>query len=328
MRRILITDEIRNVAIRYSNELQKKVGGYKIPKDSLTNFYNHLAGLKSSKIKKLAEYVKNVKDNLDAIILLEPSNFDSWYSKLNQWGDEDQYKKSMKVIIDYKGHEKEFYKHILDAMRYDRVQEYIMPKYIEELGIKTCVYCNSQYAITTDDISGRRYAHYELDHFKPKSQYPFLCVSFFNLQPSCSNCNKHKSNEESLFRLYTEKVTEQEAFTLRLNPASVICYESSFNHNDLDIVLDSSDKVLLENHEKRFHISKVYPRFKKEAAEILWHKKAYNPAYMAQVAEGFVDVFPTGVPDIETLYWGHDMEPDAVHKRPLNKLAQDLRNTL
>lgn len=234
----------------------------------------------------------------------------------------------MTTKIRYKKSRKEFYKHIVDAMRYDRVQSHIMPKYVEEIGIRACVYCNTQYAVSTDTIKGRRYSHYELDHFKPKSQYPFLCVSFFNLQPSCANCNKHKSAEGALFGLYTEDPNGLDAFEFSLDPKSVIDYENNFKAEDLEILIDARDKMLLSNHEDRFYISRLYTRFKKEAAEILWLKRAYNPAFMSQVADGFSSVFPKHAPDVDTLYWGHDMQPEDVHKRPLNKLAQDLKANL
>lgn len=325
MRRVYISDFIKQVALQYSSELLSQKGKYQPPSIRLQRLYDRLA---NSKYKNLAKYVDKVKTNLTAIVILQPKDFDVWCVKLNMWKNDKAYKKAMSSKISYNGKKQEFYKHMLDAMRYDRVQSHIMPKYIEAIGVKTCVYCNSQYAVSTEKIGNRRYAHYELDHFKPKSQYPFLCVSFFNLQPSCSNCNKHKSSENSLFGLYTEDSTQQNVFTFRLSPSSIIKYQSGFNSDDLEIQLDSSDVALLKNHEDRFHISKVYPRFKKEASEILWRKKAYNPAFISQMLKGYSSVFPNGKPDIDSLYWGHDMNPDEVHQRPLNKLAQDLNDTL
>lgn len=58
-----------------------------------------------------------------------------------------------------------------------------------KLGIKACVYCNASYTVATDDDR----ATFQIDHSYPKSKYPFLCTSFFNLQPSCMHCNQIKS---------------------------------------------------------------------------------------------------------------------------------------
>lgn len=324
MRRILITPGLKAKAGCYAKELLTSKGRYNAPEQNLIDFKAHIP----AKYPKHAEYVQDLIDNLDTLVKLLPSEFDVWHSNLNKWKNAQSYKKAMTIKIRYKKSRKEFYKHIVDAMRYDRVQSHIMPKYVEEIGIRACVYCNAQYAVSTDTIKGRRFAHYELDHFKPKSQYPFLCVTFFNLQPSCANCNKHKSAEDALFGLYTEALNELNAFEFTLEPKSVIDYENNFKEEGLEIVLGASDKVLLKNHEERFYISKLYTRFKKEAAEILWLKRAYNPAFMSQVAIGFSSVFPKHAPDVDTLYWGHDMQPEDVHKRPLNKLAQDLKANL
>lgn len=324
MRRILITPGLKAKADHYAKELLTSQGRYNAPKQNLTDFKANIP----AKYPKHVEYVQELIDNLDKLVILLPSEFDTWHTNLNKWKNARSYKKALTIKIRYKKSRKEFYKHIVDAMRYDRVQSHIMPKYVDEIGIRTCVYCNAQYAVSTDTIKGRRFAHYELDHFKPKSQYPFLCVSFFNLQPSCANCNKHKSAEDALFGLYTENPNGLNVFEFTLDPKSVIDYENNFNADNLEIVLGASDKVLLKNHEERFYISKLYSRFTKEASEILWLKRAYNSAFMNQVAVGFSSVFPKHAPDVDTLYWGHDMIPDEVHKRPLNKLAQDLKRTL
>lgn len=324
MRRIVITETIKKYAEEYVQELLTARGNYKSPEVGMTNLIKCIP----KKYRKLADYTKIVKQNLRNIILMFPSQFDRMYVDLNQWNSEETYRKALSVKITYKGNKKEFYKHLIDVMRYDRVQSHIMTKYIERLGIRTCVYYNAQYAVSTEKIKSRRYAHYELDHFKPKSKYPFLCVSFYNLQPSCANCNKHKNKEDSLFGLYTENAADVEAFSFRLNPFSVIKFEHDFKSEELEIEFNATSEKLRKNHEERFLISKLYCQFKNEAAEILWLKKAYSPAFMQQVVAGFRRVFPNGPPDVETLYWGHDMRPEDVHKRPLNKLTQDLKRSL
>lgn len=325
MRRIVITEAIKKLSEAYARELLTAKGRYMTPEQGLNDLINHIP----KKYPKLIAYTEMIKNNLEDIVLLLPSQFDSWYTKLDQWKNDTRYREALSKMIRYNKKRKEFYKHLVDVMRYDRVQSHIMPFYIEHLDIRTCVYCNAQYAISTEKIASRKYAHYELDHFKPKSRYPFLCVSFFNLQPSCANCNKHKSNKDSLFGLYTDSPADVEVFSFNLKPTSVIDYVHNFDCEKLEIEFKAlSNDALRKNHEERFYISKLYPRFKKEASEILWLKKAYSPAFMKQISECFEAVFPNGIPDVETLFWGHDMRPEDVHKRPLNKLVQDLKKSL
>jgi hypothetical protein len=65
-----------------------------------------------------------------------------------------------------------------------------------QLGFKsaTCPYCNNEKLdivnLERDSKKAKRLkAYYDLDHFYSKSQNPFFALSFFNLIPSCHNCN-------------------------------------------------------------------------------------------------------------------------------------------
>lgn len=52
----------------------------------------------------------------------------------------------------------------------------------------TCPYCNiEQITIIPNNQNGKMLL--SLDHFYPKSRYPYLAISFYNLIPSCHNCN-------------------------------------------------------------------------------------------------------------------------------------------
>ena len=69
------------------------------------------------------------------------------------------------------------------------------------LEISICPYCNRQYITTAskvlDDGSEKWVARPQLDHFYPKSKYPFLSCSFFNLIPSCPACNMGKNDKDT-----------------------------------------------------------------------------------------------------------------------------------
>ena len=74
--------------------------------------------------------------------------------------------------------------------------------YFEALGVGVCPYCNRQFITTVS--SGRRRTRPQLDHFKNKSDYPFLSLSINNLVPSCGVCNllKHDKDSEMLYPYY------------------------------------------------------------------------------------------------------------------------------
>ncbi|WP_445710877.1 HNH endonuclease [Flavobacterium sp.] len=67
-------------------------------------------------------------------------------------------------------------------------------KHSEELNIKTCYYCNIDFVNVFEKNTKN---HFTLDHILPKSKYPYLSISLFNLIPSCYSCNsKFKRNKE------------------------------------------------------------------------------------------------------------------------------------
>jgi len=59
----------------------------------------------------------------------------------------------------------------------------------EKLNINSCTYCNRIYTSTIINKKGNKIIRPTLDHWFPKSDFPLLALSFYNLIPSCSNCN-------------------------------------------------------------------------------------------------------------------------------------------
>lgn len=62
------------------------------------------------------------------------------------------------------------------------------------LNFDYCPYCGNEEVSYTEfihPVNGKTLLKPELDHFLPKSIYPFFAVSIFNLIPSCNTCN-HK----------------------------------------------------------------------------------------------------------------------------------------
>lgn len=85
--------------------------------------------------------------------------------------------------------------------------------------VRYCPYCNADmvYAIKCDD-NGKSYKS-AFDHFYPRSRYPFLGLSLYNLIPACDRCNskfKLDKYEEVLgtFHPYLNDVDSETRFVL------------------------------------------------------------------------------------------------------------------
>ena len=180
MRRILIST-IEGYAKEYANCITaaKKnglVNWTKMPIDRLRELYYTL---KWRGRYWHADYVLAIMQHLKEIVLLVPDDFNQFHEKYFWWADDE-----LETEIRFHSGTAKFWELIVWALNYDGVREDVMPHYVKKMHLTACSYCNAQYAITTgEDEAGKRWAMYQLDHFKPKSKYPYLCVSFFNLQP-------------------------------------------------------------------------------------------------------------------------------------------------
>lgn len=86
-----------------------------------------------------------------------------------------------------------------DIFNYERYRkDNVCYKMLNALGFNysiPCPYCNidkitiiTKNRLTDKDEFER--ALFDIDHFQPRSRFPFLSVSFFNLIPSCVQCNR------------------------------------------------------------------------------------------------------------------------------------------
>lgn len=65
-----------------------------------------------------------------------------------------------------------------------------------QLQVPVCPFCNRIYTTTLY----RENVRPAFDHFFPRSEYPYLAVSLFNLIPICDICNKAKSDHAEIYR--------------------------------------------------------------------------------------------------------------------------------
>lgn len=107
-------------------------------------------------------------------------------------------RKPSKVSQETKNTENETWKICTEIFKYEQMRKgnTIHPQgpaywLQEQLDVRICPFCNRIYTTTLSD-GGIRPA---FDHFYPKSVYPYLAVSLFNLIPICDICNKSKSNK-------------------------------------------------------------------------------------------------------------------------------------
>lgn len=225
-----------------------------------------------------------------------------------------------------------FHELIVWAMRYNYVQGTAFPKVIRSLGIKTCVYCNAQYAITTRNHESL----YQLDHCYPKSLYPYLCTSFFNQQPCCGSCNQRKSAEDmrkgdydvSIWREKDDPI--EEYFHFHVEDTSLAAFEVSMDKEQLQVEFEEPAnapedlKELKTLYNQKFRIEDLYQEHRDVVEEVLWKKYVYSQAYIDSLKEAFDNLPNTNSSDVARLVLGNYIDPNEVYKRPLAQLVQDV----
>lgn len=329
MKKILIDDDLTDLAKEYKSLLDVNSDNPK-PLERLEALKVNLENLD----KKYEEYIDEVIDCYKDHNLIEllPSKFDKIYEDhFSRFHEDDNFSLSRKFTKIKDEEEKKctqpFYMHIVNALGYDRVRSNIFPQFMLRLGIRSCVYCNSTFAVATSKSNSSYRLTYSLDHYMPKNKYPFLAVSFFNLYPCCQPCNSTKSTKSPYWRLYTENPNEGlNPFRFRFKSGTLMKYEISWDNDDLEIEFTNKDGThdvgAAKKYDDYFHTESLYNNFKPEIEEVLWKRKIYNSTML--------DILRTTLPkeinadDYVRLIIGNYTSEKDILRRPLAKLMQDL----
>lgn len=337
MRRIRITSDIEKKAIDYISKISSEGIRKKALNDlnELLSFFsdssNHFeikdssgnrARWTSLNTTSFIKYISHLIKRYDALRAIHPKKF-VHESLIFEKIVNKQMVSSKLRINGVEGHSLAI--RIVKCMNYDKVRKDIFPKYIRELGINTCVYCNANYTIS--DCQGN--AFYDLDHWKPKSYYPYLSTSFYNLQPSCPSCNRRKSNKDNkvFFNLWDDLGSKNlDVLQFKLDSKSLLTYLISKNRDDLKInflFAYKRYKTLCHDMDECLHISARYSEHVDVLEEIIWKSQAYNPSYISSLRSSLSPIVPNNS-DVKRFILGTYPDPDQIFKRPLARMIQNV----
>jgi hypothetical protein len=262
-------------------------------------------------------------NGLSSIIKCKPEDFSNIYTQLNnQFNfDEELQVGNKQVKVMHPLLESIFnYEHLSIGIKDSQGNEYSAFTLVDKIGINTCLYCNRQYI--TVIMKGEKRP--PLDHFYPRSKYPIFGVSFYNLIPSCWQCNTSfkrdkDPEEENLLHPYKEGFSNDARF--KYVPGSV---EKTL----LEIRPTPCPKrnAKLSGSSSLFEIEEVY-KVHSDVSKELYNKSLKNSA---EHTKDIVHILKkighitTTKEEFYQFYFGNYLKEEDFEKRPLAKFTADL----
>jgi len=191
--------------------------------------------------------------------------------------------------------------------------------FVQTLDLKTCPYCNRNYTFVVNNENGK--LRPEIDHFYPKSIYPFLAMSFFNLIPSCSICNHTKSNKvkKDLDNPYDIESNSYKFTYIPNNIEFATVEKEKYDFDSFDIALKGNDSNI-----ELFNLTELYQQHKDIVLDLLIKKAYYPQSYLEELEKSFGFTKD----EIYRYLLGNYNKEEDLHKRPLSKLIWDISEEL
>lgn len=267
------------------------------------NKISQMSGVKSS-IRKFL----NDEDNLRTVLIGTPDELDLIKLKFTSVG----LKKSIKKLINYDSWIK-----TTNDSTYRHFNAYHLA---EKLDIPTCIYCNRIYTKTVINASGKKITRPTFDHWYPKSQYPLLALSFYNLIPSCSVCNNGVKGALP-FSLSTH------FHPYYINPDESFRYTFSYDHKDYNKfsfkILFNKNDVFSKKSIESFELEEIYRAHEDEIADLRKIRDTYSESYL-DILESNILGISLDREEIYRLAFGVHFQEAMYDRRPLSKMKKDI----
>jgi len=193
-----------------------------------------------------------------------------------------------------------------------------------KMKVNVCPYCNRQYTFTLKSYKVRP----QFDHFYPKSLYPYLAVSIFNLIPSCSICNQAKGSldtyREDILYPYDDEFGEDVKFVIDEYDVSSLMGMSEDFEISIDCSgIDSKKRCKVERQKELLHLEKLYNMHKDYACDIVLNRYINSDDRINEILSKFPGLF-TSRDDVLRVMCMNDTQKDSWGKRVLEKFTHDI----
>lgn len=158
----------------------------------------------------------------------------------------------------------------------------------KKLKVNVCPYCNREYTFTIGNTKEKKLRP-EIDHFFPKSEYPYLSCSLYNMIPSCHICNHGKREfGERILYPYNDGFDKDITFRAKFNSA-IPNNTNLFNLSNTRIFFKTKGCKLFDTPQnicskclkarksiKTFHLEEIYNEHKIELQDLFTRYRNYS----------------------------------------------------
>ncbi len=195
-------------------------------------------------------------------------------------------------------------------------------KFIKQIEIDTCPYCNRNYIYY---LSKASVIKPQIDHFYPKSIYPFLAVSFYNLIPSCQTCNGFGAKEEKdpdIEGLVNPYLLGNDNFKFTYKIKTINFLNAIHDKTSVEVKFRNQ----IAGHLNVFKLDGLYSQHSDHVIELIIKSKVqYSKRYRTELKSYGLNFTDS---EIDRMILGNYSKEDEIHKRPLAKLYQDIGKQL
>lgn len=199
----------------------------------------------------------------------------------------------------------------------------------KKIGVKICPYCNRSFIYTTPKKGTRP----QYDHYYPKSKYPYLALSMYNLIPCCPVCNNAKNAEDtfdnkSLLYPFEEEYGYDIFFEIETDEQ--LCYLGL--SNDFNIKIKSKENVeedlkqKVQNSSKILHIEELYNLHNDYVSKLLRSKYIFTDEY----CQSLLDTYPGwffDMNEVKNQLYFNSLQKEEWGDQILSKLTYDILNS-
>ncbi len=204
---------------------------------------------------------------------------------------------------------------------YEKTDRFNKTKFIQKINIDTCPYCNRNYIYV---LSKKGKVKPEIDHFLPKSKYPYFGISFFNLIPSCQTCNgKAAKGELDPFdeNMISPYEIEHDDFEFSYKLISIDALSPLNGKSGVTVSINKNAKI--DGNNRVFKLSKLYSKHEDHALELIIKSKVKY----GEKARNYLNSYrgmKFSDSEINRMIVGNYTNIEDLHKRPLSKMYRDI----